>query len=403
MAVDSQNRLVANAEHRRIIFVPNVLRHINHSVAKLVSRSVGMCVHPLPNRDVEKRHAANFIHTPSGIEHVEASIVGIGIVEAQDLQIFLLEHESQRLGKGSVRHTVEHEIVDVVERDGLLDVMTELVDGDVVALIIHTRSGNARAQMRLLATMLGTPSMPATPRCVDRNALAEPCRTLRAEAKFGENFGQSGINSLRVGIFCARQSAQFVLVHRTASLKAVVPNVVGGKFASQTLGNEFADLLHFGRRQILAEDCFGAFDGDFHIFVEVAVDSGVARVAVDELLGVEVVEQAAVAHVSLRVSLNGLSIERERVGHRIPLIAIAVDNLHGNRLVDDSAHHVVDEPLLFDALGATTVVCLDFVAQIPVAEQTHIRREERFALRREQVAHINIVVGDIDVGGSENV
>ena len=362
-----------------------------------------MGVHPLPDGDVEQRHAADFIHTPSGVEHVEASIVGIGTVEAQDLQIFLLEHESQRLGKGGIGHAVEHKIVDVVERNGLLDVVAELVDSNVVALIIHTRSGNARAQMRLLTTMLGTPGMTATPRCVDRNALAEPCRTLRAEAKFGENFGQSGIKSLRVGIFSTRQSAQFVLVHRTASLKAVVPNVVGGKFASQTLGNELADLLHFGRRQILAEDCFGAFDGDFHIFVEVAVDSGVAAIAVDELLGVEVVEQAAVAHIRLRMRLNGLAVERKGIGRRIPLIAVAVDNLHGNRLVDHTAHHVVDDALLFDALGAATVVSLDFVAQIPVAKQAHIRRKERFALRREQVAHINIVVGDVDVGGSEDV
>jgi len=49
----------------------------------------------------------------------------------------------------------EEGVVDVIEREGLLDVVAELVDRDVVALVVHAALLDARAQVSLVAATLG--------------------------------------------------------------------------------------------------------------------------------------------------------------------------------------------------------------------------------------------------------
>jgi len=69
--------------------------------------------------------------------------------------------------------------------------------------------------------------------------------------------------------------------------------------------------------------------------------------------------------------------------------------LIGNRLVDDALHDALDHPLLRQAGLPFGVIGLDLVAEVPVFEQAHLRREEPLSFVVDEVVHPDVVCGDV--------
>ena len=103
-----------------------------------------------------------------------AAALRVGVRETEQLEVALLEDEGERLGEGGVRHAREQRVVDVVQREDLLDVVAELVDGDVVALVVHAVRADARAQVRPVAAAGRAPGVARAARRVDDDVRARP-------------------------------------------------------------------------------------------------------------------------------------------------------------------------------------------------------------------------------------
>ena len=74
-------------------------------------------------------------------------------------------------------------VVDVVQRERLLDVVTHLVDGDVVALVVHPVLLDARAQVRLVGAALRAERVARAARRIDDDVVGEILRLLLGEAE----------------------------------------------------------------------------------------------------------------------------------------------------------------------------------------------------------------------------
>ena len=83
---------------------------------------------------------------------------------------------------------------------------------------------------------------------------------------------------------------------------------------------------------------------------------------------------------------------------RFPHIVRTVYRLGRNVLTDNTLHDLEDHLLLLIARFFVGVECFELVTQIPVAEQDFIFRPEFATVLGAQVAHVDIVVGDIVLG-----
>ena len=139
----------------------------------------------------------------------------------------LLEDEGERLGEGVVGHAGEHPVVDAVEREHLLDVVAQLVDGDVVSPCSSCPSAATRVRRWALSSRRTAPMAWPAPRDGSTTMrVGEPGGLLAREAERGEDCaaGRPGTPP-RSGYRAATMRSSSASVGRPRRLEAGVPDV----------------------------------------------------------------------------------------------------------------------------------------------------------------------------------
>ncbi len=126
-------------------------------------------------------------------------MLGVGILlrESQQLQVAVLEHECECLRECVVRHTTQHVVVDAVQGEDLLAVMAELVNGDVVSLVVHSRLRNACSQVGIVRPAPRPHCMAGAAGRVYRDLRSQKISSTCREPELAEQVGQVGIKRLR--------------------------------------------------------------------------------------------------------------------------------------------------------------------------------------------------------------
>ena len=142
-----------------------------------------------------------------------ASALRIGLREAEQLQVARLEHERQRLGERGVRHTLRARVVDVVERERLLDVVAQLVDRDVVALVVHPAGARRACAGAALSPRRCAPQRVArAARRIDDDVAREVARPLGREAELAAGCRECpAAKASAVGYFLRRDRVELGL------------------------------------------------------------------------------------------------------------------------------------------------------------------------------------------------
>ena len=156
---------------------------------------------------------------------------------------------------------------------------------------------------------------------------------------------------------------------------------------------------------------FYAYFGNLAILLEPAVDqrrrSWRIRISFSrsdisfEQLGITRVgfgrirNRAIVGSCSVRIFCGG-GLHFVRV--RIPVDSRIVDRYLWNGLSNDALHHLLNHALLGETAFIVGIICFYFIAQIPMAEQTHFWWEETLALRIKQVIHPDVILRHVPPG-----
>ena len=115
-----------------------------------------MLVEPSPGVHVHERHAHDLVHTPEDVQGLV--IIGLPVI-AQKLQVPFLEYEGEGLGEGRVRNACKGVVVNVVQVYGLLDIVSELVNGYVIALVVHAIRTGPGPEVGFVSPALGAPGV----------------------------------------------------------------------------------------------------------------------------------------------------------------------------------------------------------------------------------------------------
>ena len=185
----------------------------------------------------------------------------------------------------------EQRVVDVVERERLLDVVAELVDRDVVALVVHAVRFDARAQVGLVAAALGLHRVARAARRIDRMCSARYFARAGEKPRSRRIRGMSFANASAVGYFLrvtASSSASAVAGRRERE-----PQIVRLELAAELGLDLLRDVGAERRLEDLDEHRADARLGQLGA-VERAVDVGRRdrRVRIDRARRVEVREHA---------------------------------------------------------------------------------------------------------------
>jgi hypothetical protein len=128
--------------------------------------------------------------------------------------------------------------------------MPELVDGDVVALVVHAVGADARAQMRLVPAALRAPGVTGAARRIDLDVRRQVARALLAESKFYQDGGNVRSERASRRIFLLGDRVEFCLSVLPALQEAVVPDV---EWLERTLETAL-DKLRNARHERRADD-----------------------------------------------------------------------------------------------------------------------------------------------------
>ena len=115
------------------------------------------------------------------------SVSALGLREAEQLEVAVWKTNASASVNAVFGTPASSVVVDVVERERLLDVVAHLVDRDVVALVVHAVRADARAQVRRCRRGAPAPQRVAgAARRIDDDVLGEELRALRREAELRE-------------------------------------------------------------------------------------------------------------------------------------------------------------------------------------------------------------------------
>ena len=140
----------------------------------------------------------------------------------------------------------------VVEREHLLDVVPQLVDGDVVALVVHAVRSDARAQVRLVAAALRAPRRGPRRATGSTTMFGEVARALLVKPSFTRMSGMSFANASAVGYFFRVIASSSASVYLPARRKPSYqmsngssgrPSRFSISFATRGTSGEASDLL----------------------------------------------------------------------------------------------------------------------------------------------------------------
>ena len=154
--VDAEQRRVFPAQHRRVVLVPDAPSRS----ATVASRSCAGVAFGWSY--IQCQTAMSTSATPAISQVIQKSLStrrrsgsASGLPRPSSSRSRAWKTKAMRLGEGGVGHAGEQRVVDVVEREHLLHVVAQLVDGDVVALVVHAVLLDARAQVGEVAAAGG--------------------------------------------------------------------------------------------------------------------------------------------------------------------------------------------------------------------------------------------------------
>ncbi len=358
--IDAEQHDVLLPEHGSVIAVPDLARDREGRVAQLFRRRIGMVVHPVPHAHVDQRHPADLVRPPEIVERAESLRHLVRLGEAEELEVAVLEDECERLGERRVRHALQQRVVDPVHRERLLDVVTELVNGDVVALVIHPVRADARPEVRLVAGAPRAERMARAAGGIDLDHRGNVRRRLRIELQLPKDVRDVLRERLGGRVLPARDLVELLLGVRPARFEAVVPDVERLELPPQALLDELRDARDERRADDLLEHGADARLRQFAVFVEAARDERRRgrRIAIREPVRAVNIEQTGVAGVRLRrvrhlarqrgdgalVVIDDRRL-RDLIRERVPVGPRVVDDDFGNGLRDDPLHDLLDRPL----------------------------------------------------------
>ena len=192
-----------------------------------------MVVEPTPRVHVDKRDTHDFVATPENVESFETLFGVAAVLIAEEIEVARLEDEGQRLGEGGVGHAFHDVVVDIVEGDGLLYIVAELMDGNVVAFVIHAVVANTGAKTGIVGAHVAFPCVAGTAGGVDCDVGADEVNLVGSKAETTEDGRHAfGGESFFVGIETAGFCREFVFVDGAAAFETIVPDVEGFQFAA---------------------------------------------------------------------------------------------------------------------------------------------------------------------------
>src|SRR5262249_11342570 len=137
-------------------------------------------------------NAGNFPSLPKVIEDPQGVRCRVWLGEAEQLQIARLKDKRERLGKGVVGNAGQERVVHVVEREDLFHIVAKLVDGNVVALVVHAVLFDPGSQMWKVAASLRLQRVSGPPGGIDDNVRSQILGAALGEAEFLENIWNVG-------------------------------------------------------------------------------------------------------------------------------------------------------------------------------------------------------------------
>ena len=216
-------------------------------------------------------------------------------------------------------------------------------------------------------------------------------RLLATESHTRQQPRHIGSKSIRVRIEALCSGSEFVLIERGARLETIEPDIIRAQVASQAVTDDRGNLSDLLRAYQCAEEAVQFAGGNLHTFLKVSLNTCRCRRT-----------EAIFLKQSVRNSQYPL-ITRVGFGCIIgavwlPYIIGTVDRPGRDRLIDNTLHDAVNHFLLFLPALFVGIERLEFVAQVPMAEQHFVVRPELPAVLGAQVTHIDIVVGYIVLG-----
>ena len=367
-----------------------------------------MVVQGVPDAHVDEGDARDLVCAPERVERLQGAGFAGRPGQPQQLEVAALEYEREGFRERRVRHTLKERLVDVVEGNRLLDVVAHLVDGDVVALVVHAVLLDARPQVRLVALEAGARGVAGAARGMDVDARGDEVGPVLRKAELHEEVR----NVLRVrrgrGVLRAHEGVELGGGSRRLRTEPRIPDVDGHELASETLFDERRDLRDERRREDVFQHLLHARLWNLTVLLELSRDErgGCWREGVRLPDRAEAREERRVPRIGLGAGgrrarfLRGKVrvLDRRRtdlVRERVPIDPGVVEDGARDRLVDDALHDPPDRPLLRGTRRAAFVVGLDLVAEIPVRKEAHLRRKEADALLVHEVVHPDVVRGDV--------
>ena len=306
VAIDGENGRIRLAKMGSIVLVPYLAGYGYHLLLELSDVGVGVVVEPVPGVHVYECHSHDFITSPKDVKGFEGLCLRIVVVIAQKGKVAPLEDEGQCLSESGVGHSFHDVVVHVVEGDGLLDVVAKLVDGNIVALVVHTVRGDAGAQPGIVGAHVALPGVAGTPRGVNGDVGADELNALGGETELTEYGWHTFLGKcLAVGIEAAGQGGEVILIDGAAGLEPVVPDVEGLQFAPHSVADKGCHVGHLRRSKEGGEELLNLVVTDLHVLIKGTVYSGgiAGVVAVHLLHGMEVGEEMVVASVRLALGV----------------------------------------------------------------------------------------------------
>ena len=122
------------------------------------------------------------------------------------------------------------------------------------------------------------------------------------------------------------------------------------------------------------------------------------HVSVYLLHGGEMSQDAFIAPVFFSAEGHFLIVLPSAVAERRPVVSRVIDDGLWDSSLDDVFQYLVNHFLLFVGMWQIGIVGLDFITQVPMREEDHVFGEELLAFFGEQMAHHDVVAGNVVLG-----
>ena len=196
----------------------------------------------------------------------------VGRGKTEQFEIVSLEHEGQGLGERCIGNTFQQRMVNVIEGERLLDVVSHFVDGDVIGFVVHAALFHAGPQVCLFRTHFSSHGVTGAARGINHNILGNVLRPLGREPEFHQQVGNVQLIGLGGRILLRNHLIQLRLSVLAAWAKAAIPDIKRLERTLQPRFDKLRDLRDERRGQHLFQHGLNSGFRNLTIFVEAASD-----------------------------------------------------------------------------------------------------------------------------------